>query len=124
MKTSIHTNYAKNLFLLAMLLLATCIFAQEEETEEKKFTISGSVDAYYRANLNSANSGENYSAPGSSFANLPGFALGMANVIASYEGEKVGFTADLVFGPRGTDAVFASPLYSESADIINQLYVY
>jgi hypothetical protein len=124
MKTSVYTNYAKNIFLLTMLLIGTALFAQDEETEEKKFTISGSVDAYYRANLNSANSGANYSAPGSSFANLPGFALGMANVIAAYEGDKVGFTADLVFGPRGTDAVFASPLYSNSADIINQLYVY
>ncbi len=99
--------------------------AQEEEaTEDKKFSISGTVDAYYRANLNSANSGANYSAPGSSFANLPGFALGMANVIASYEGEDVGFVADLVFGPRGTDAIFASPLYSATGNIVNQLYVY
>ncbi len=99
--------------------------AQEEEAaEEKKFSISGTVDAYYRANLNSANSGANYSAPGSSFANLPGFALGMANVIASYEGEDVGFVADLVFGPRGTDAIFASPLYSATGNIVNQLYVY
>ena len=99
--------------------------AQEEEAaDEKKFSISGTVDAYYRANLNSANSGANYSAPGSSFANLPGFALGMANVIANYEGEKVGFVADLVFGPRGTDAIFASPLYSATGNIVNQLYVY
>jgi len=99
--------------------------AQEEEAaEEKKFSLSGTVDAYYRANLNSANSGANYSAPGSSFANLPGFALGMANVIASYEGEEVGFVADLVFGPRGTDAIFASPLYSATGNIVNQLYVY
>ncbi len=106
-------------------MLGTTAFAQEEEAAaEKKFSISGTVDAYYRANLNSANSGSNYSAPGSSFANLPGFALGMANVIANYEGDKVGFTADLVFGPRGTDAVFASPLYSNTGDIINQLYVY
>ncbi len=45
-------------------------------------------------------------APGTSFANRPGFALGMANLIASYEGEKVGFVADLVFGPRGEEAVF------------------
>lgn len=124
MKTSINTKYVKFLFLLSVLLLGTTVFAQDEEVEEKKFTISGTVDAYYRANLNSANSGANYSAPGSSFANLPGFALGMANLIASYEGEKVGFTADLVFGPRGTDAVFASPLYSNTGDIINQLYVY
>lgn len=31
---------------------------------------------------------------------------------------------DLVFGPRGSDAVFASPLYSNSAQIVNQLYAY
>ncbi len=101
------------------------LMAQDDETsDEKKFSLSGTVDAYYRANLNSANSGANYSAPGSSFANLPGFALGMANVIASYEGKDVGFVADLVFGPRGTDAIFASPLYSATGNIVNQLYVY
>jgi len=48
----------------------------------------------------------------------------MANVVASYEGEKVGFVADLVFGPRGTDAVFASPMYSATGNIVNQLYAY
>jgi len=120
------TNFVKNIFFLAFMLFATTsLVAQEEETEEEskpKFTFSGSVDAYYRANLNSANSGENYSTPGSSFANLPGFALGMANVIASYEGEKVGFVADLVFGPRGADAVFGTP--TGSSNIINQLYAY
>lgn len=114
----------KSLALLTLLFSATATFAQEEEEAKPKFTISGSIDAYYRANLNSANSGENYSVPGSSFANLPGFALGMANVIAGYEGEKVGFVADLVFGPRGTDAIFASPMYSNTGDIINQLYAY
>ena len=46
-------------------------------------------------------------APNTSFANLPGFALGMANIVLSYEGEKSGFVADLVYGPRGTDAVLA-----------------
>ena len=81
-------------------------FAQEEtaaieETvvEEPTFNISGSIDTYYRSS--------EY-APGTSFGNLPGFALGMANVILSYEGEKSGFVADLVFGPRGADAVFNS----------------
>jgi hypothetical protein len=123
MKTITNTNYIKNLVLLAILLLSAVTFAQDEK-EEAKFSLSGTIDAYYRANLNSANSGGNYSAPGSSFANLPGFALGMANVIASYEGEKVGFVADLVFGPRGTDAIFASPMYSATGDIVNQLYAY
>ena len=106
------------------------LFAQEEE-EEKKFSISGTVDAYYRANFNGLNkfvpdaTGDivaGPAAPGSSFANDPGFALGMVNVIASYEGEKVGFVGDLVFGPRGEDAVFGSPF--GSPNIVNQLYVY
>jgi hypothetical protein len=44
------------------------------------------------------------------------------NLIAGYEGEKVGFVADLVFGPRGEEAVFGSPF--GSANIVNQLYVY
>ncbi|MFI0428729.1 porin [Mariniflexile sp. HMF6888] len=112
----------KKIITLSMLFMATALFAQEE-TPEPKFTFSGSVDAYYRANFTSPND-ENAQAPGTSFANLPGFALGMANVIASYEGEKVGFVADLVFGPRGTDAIFASPMYSATGDIVNQLYAY
>ena len=94
-------------------------FAQEETTaieetvaEEPTFNISGSIDTYYRSS--------EY-APGTSFGNLPGFALGMANVILSYEGEKSGFVADLVFGPRGADAVFNS---TGSSNIVNQLYAY
>jgi len=124
MKTIILTNFAKKIVFLFLFTMSFTLLAQEETTEEKKFSLSGTVDAYYRANLNSANSGPNYSAPGSSFANLPGFALGMANIIATYEGEDVGFVADLVFGPRGTDAIFASPLYSATGNIVNQLYVY
>ena len=114
----------KRLFTLTLLFTALIINAQEsEETNDKKFTLSGSIDAYYRANITGPND-ENAIAPGSSFANLPGFALGMANIIASYEGEKVGFVADLVFGPRGTDAIFASPMYSATGNIVNQLYAY
>ncbi|MEZ4971459.1 MAG: outer membrane beta-barrel protein [Flavobacteriaceae bacterium] len=129
MKTIIYTKYVKNILLFACTLLTMATFAQEGEEETKKFSISGSVDAYYRANFNGDNgfddtSGLPNAAPGSSFANLPGFALGMANVIAAYDGKDVGFVADLVFGPRGTDAIFASPLYSATGNIVNQLYVY
>lgn len=132
MKAITHTKYIKNLFLLGLLLFSTsAIFAQEEEAEEEdanpKFSISGSIDAYYRANLNGDNSapdGVPNAAPGSSFANLPGFALGMANLIVGYDGDKTGFVADLVFGPRGTDAIFASPIYSATGNIVNQLYGY
>lgn len=123
MKAITTQNYAKYLLLLALALCNAPLSAQEEAEESKKFTISGSVDAYYRTNLTAPND-EDAIAPGSSFANLPGFSLGMANVIAAWEGEKVGFVGDLVFGPRGTDAVFASPMYSATGNIINQLYVY
>ena len=91
---------------------ATTEVAAEETTEEPTFSIAGSIDTYYRSS--------EY-APGTSFGNLPGFALGMANVIVSYEGEKSGFVADFVFGPRGTDAVFNS---TGSSNIVNQLYAY
>ena len=85
-----------------------------EATEEKpSFSVSGSIDTYYRSN--------DY-APYTSFANLPGFALGMANIVLSYEGEKSGFVADLVYGPRGADAVFGSE--GTSSSIVNQLYAY
>ncbi len=104
----------KTTFLLFTLLAGTLTYAQEEtETEEApSFSIAGSIDTYYRSS--------EY-APGTSFGDLPGFALGMANIVVSYEGEKSGFVADLVFGPRGTDAVFNS---SGSSNIVNQLYAY
>ncbi len=113
--------------LVLTFLMSINVFTQEEEKkeEEKKFSFSGSVDAYFRTNLNAPND-ENAVAPGSSFANLPGFALGMANLVASYEGEKVGFVADLVYGPRGEDATFNSPFLRPggSSNIVNQLYAY
>ncbi|WP_276390269.1 outer membrane beta-barrel protein [Eudoraea chungangensis] len=134
MKSFTNTSYIKNLFLLAVLILASSAFAQEEEEEKKMtFNFSGSVDAYYRTNFNGLNSkvpviengveiGEiEPSAPGTSFANDHGFSIGMANLILGYEGEKVGFVADLVFGPRGEDAVFND---IGSTNIVNQLYVY
>jgi hypothetical protein len=115
----------KVIIALLLLSISVNVFAQEETEETKKFSLSGSIDAYYRVNLDAPND-ENAIAPGSSFANLPGFALGMANVVASYEGAKVGFVADLVFGPRGEDAIFNSPLLRPggSSNIVNQLYAY
>jgi len=121
MRKITNANYVKKIAFPALALISMGVFAQEEE--KPKFNFSGTVDAYYRSNITAPN-GEEAIAPGSSFANLDGFSLGMANVIANYEGEKVGFVADLVFGPRGTDAIFASPMYSATGDIVNQLYVY
>lgn len=118
----------KQLFTLSLLLATFLLSAQEtDEESDKKLSISGSVDAYFRSNLTGPNSafedgGETYFLnPGTSFANRSGFSLGMVNAIISYEGSKVGFVADLVFGPRGEDAVFLS---TGSTNIVNQLYVY
>ncbi len=115
----------KHLLFLIVLLISTAVLSQEEEKKEKKISFSGSVDAYFRNNLNAPND-ENAVAPGSSFANLPGFALGMANLVVSYEGKKTGFVADLVYGPRGEDATFLSPFLRPegSSNIVNQLYAY
>lgn len=116
------------LLIVSLILSSIHVLLAQEEVQDAKVTISGSVDAYYRANFNAPNKGEFKQAPATSFGNLPGFSLGMANLIAGYEGEKVGFVADLVFGPRGEDAVFGSPLYTGgvagSSQIINQLYIY
>ncbi len=116
--------------LAVTLLLISAPFlvnAQDEEESGSKLNLSGSVDAYFRYNLTAKNDGMGYVAPGTSFANLPGFSLGMINLIGSYDMGNVGFVADLVYGPRGEDAVFASPYYSEgrgSSQIVNQLYMY
>lgn len=133
MKMIISTKYVKNLFLLACFLGTTIkmaaqeveVIVVEEEGTKPKFTFNGSVDAYYRTNLSTTDRSDINedgivtrfaSAPGTSFADETGFALGMANLIFSYEGEKVGAVADVVFGPRGDDAVGAYNL--------NQLYAY
>ena len=129
------SKYLLNTTLLAFLFLVTSVtvtFAQEEEADEPKFSISGTADTYFRTNFNGLNEelvdgNGNFlapTAPASSFANLPGFSLGMINLIGAYEGEKSGVVVDMVFGPRGSDAVFDSPRYSSTGQIINQLYAY
>ena len=108
------------IFCLVALLsfTTTTVVAQDDDTaDEPTFSFSGSVDTYFRASFS-----EDPVAPGTSFANLNGFALGMANFIVSYEGEKSGFVADVVFGPRGSDAVFGS--VGNSSELVNQLYAY
>lgn len=111
----------KNIFILLLSFISFQSFAQIQL--DSSFSISGSADMYFRYNFNGSNDPQDGGtlAPATSFANLPGFSLGMANLVGSYEGEKMGFTADLVFGPRGTEAVFGS---APSQNIINQLFGY
>jgi hypothetical protein len=79
----------------------------KEEADEPKLTFSGSIDTYFHTSFKTTNNyyGGAY-APSTSFSDLKGFSLGMVNLIASYSGEKAGFTADVVVGPRGQAAVF------------------
>ena len=106
-------NFISFLTITLVIISVTLLGSQNVQAqEEPTFSVSGTVDTYYRSTE---------FAPGTSFANLNGFALGMANIVLSYEGEKSGFVADLVYGPRGADAVFGS---TGSSNIVNQLYVY
>src|SRR5688500_8127004 len=73
---------------------------KEKKEDEKTFTISGSIDTYFRSTLGTRNvfpvtedatTGDLTPAltygPSTSFSDLKGFGLGMANIIASYSGE-------------------------------------
>ncbi|MBV6655025.1 MAG: porin, partial [Mameliella sp.] len=98
--------------------------AAEEEAEVQKpaFSLSGSADVYFRSNLTAKNDlAISAPAPNTAFAYSPGFGIGMFNLIGAYEGSRAGVVGDLVFGPRGVDAVFAS---GAPNNIVNQLYVY
>ena len=102
----------KTKFLFTIIIVSLC-FSTMHAQEAPTFSVAGTIDTYYRSAK---------FAPGTSFANDPGFSIGMANVVLSYEGEKHGFVADFVYGPRGADAVFGST--EDSSQIINQLYAY
>ncbi len=96
------------------LLLASFTFFAIAQEEEPTLSISGTVDAYYQTNITSPDDlGDSF---GTSFADETGFALGMANLVASYDLESTGVVADVVFGPRGDSAVGGYNL--------NQLYAY
>jgi len=122
-----NVKLLRALLCLAVIGLSVDTYGQDST----RFTFGGSVDAYFHSSFgvrNDAsliNDGEgNYYggyAPSTSFADGHGFSLGMVNLVASYAGEKVGFTADVVFGPRGQAAVFGT---ASGQAVVNQLFVY
>ncbi|MDY7396059.1 outer membrane beta-barrel protein [Aureibaculum sp. 2210JD6-5] len=124
MKRFKKNNIIKGILLLAMLLSSLNTIGQTEEVdvdEEKKskLSISGTVDAYYQTYLSTSDDlGESF---GTAFADQSGFALGMGNLIANYEGKKAGVVLDLVVGPRGGAATFSNDIID---GIVNQAYVY
>src|SRR6187402_2845687 len=114
---------------LPLMIQTISLFAQDADQSDvenvvDEISLTGSLDVYFHKAFGTVEK-----APRTSFANLPGFSLGMINLIGSYTGKKSGFVADLVFGPRGSDAVFNAPLYKNaggggSAHLINQMYIY
>lgn len=71
--------------------------APEEEKTEPTFEITGAVDAYYFYSLNKMPFPTSFTNQHNSFS------LGMANIMFSKTG-KVGFMADIAFGPRAEAA--------------------
>lgn len=115
------SNSRKLRLTILACLLQIMAFAQEE-AKKSKISFTGSVDAYYQTYLTTSDtSGQSF---GSSFAENSGFALGMANVIASYNMGKTGAVADLAFGDRGVGAVGGDGTIGDNNFFVNQLYVY
>ena len=114
----------KKLITLMSLAVVGLTFGQEEEP---KFNVTGSVDAYFHTSLNGTNevsledgydAGAFTSAPSAFMGNDDrGFSGGNVNLKLSYEGEKVGFVADLAYGPR------ANAQFSDF-DVVNEAYMY
>lgn len=100
------------------------IFAQdstrmEELLEKLPFTLHGSVDAYVQTNFNGkvTNDVANEAFPNKANS----FELGMINLMFSKEIKKVGFMADIGFGPRAESA--NNTIYSNTILAVKQLYV-
>ena len=97
-------------------LFTTNLFAQDTAPKaEAPLTISGQVDAYYRATSNKINASKT-----SYTLQNGGVGLGMANIVVAKDNGKIGFVADLMFGPRAEETNYA---YSGSSSFIKQLYV-
>lgn len=104
----------KNISFVLFTLLSVFLYAQKKEKKEK-FNFEIVADTYFKTGINSTNSVKTTrNTPPTSFADKPGFALGMVNGIASYTTKKIEIIADLVEGPRGKAA---------SKSRINQLFV-
>ena len=111
-------NFFKGAALAALALVGFTATAQEEEAKSP-LSITGSVDTYYQTYLTAPDdAGAGF---GTAFAGQSGFAVGMGNIIASYEGAKSGAVLDLVTGPRGAGATFNSDIVN---GIVNQAYAY
>ena len=100
---------------LACVISVSSLFAAGTKIDSVgPLSISGQVDAYFKANSNKVSSSK------TSYTNQQGFGLGMVNLAVSKDNGKIGFVADLMFGPRAEETNY---YYSGSPALIKQLFV-
>jgi Putative beta-barrel porin-2, OmpL-like. bbp2 len=95
---------------------ATTPVATETEVKPPPLSITGQVDAYYRFSSAKAAGLTSYTEA------INSFGLGMANVTIAKDAGKVGFVADLMFGPRAEATNYNYK--TNSLAFLKQLYVY
>jgi hypothetical protein len=93
---------------------ATAPVATETEVKPPPLSITGQVDAYYRFSSSKAAGLTSYTPATNAFG------LGMANVTLSKDLGKIGFVADLMFGPRAEATNYTD---KTSLAFIKQLYL-
>jgi Putative beta-barrel porin-2, OmpL-like. bbp2 len=89
--------------------------ATETEVKPPPLSITGQVDAYYRFSSSKAGGLTSYTPATNAFG------LGMANVAVSKDLGKIGFMADLMFGPRAEATNYNDK--TTSTAFIKQLYI-
>ncbi len=109
----VNNASAQDNFKNADLLTTETKNEEPVEEEEKTFSVSGFVDAYYQYHF------QEQPFPTSFTETHNSFTPGMANVVLSKEG-KFGFVADLAVGPR---AEVANGYNGTTLAVIKQLYV-
>lgn len=109
----------KSFFATAVIVVSLCsgIMAQDST---KPFTLSGSVDAYYRVGVGASGSPSLNNK--TSFTNSNStFQLGMASIKAGYAIGKGGVVADLGFGRRAEEFSYAD---EGTLQAVKQAYFY
>ncbi len=106
--------------LAAAFIIATVFNTLVAQDSTKPFTISGSVDAYYRVGVGA--SGSSFLNNATSFTNSNStFQLGMASIRAGYAIGKGGVVVDLGFGKRAEEFSYAD---EGTLQAVKQAYFY
>ena len=107
-------------FLATAVIIATVSNSLTAQDSTKPFTISGSVDAYYRVGVGASGSG--FLNNKTSFTNSNNtFQLGMASIRAGYAVGKGGVVVDLGFGKRAEEFSYAD---EGTLQAVKQAYFY